>query len=746
LKTNEDIVDKLKYLGLDLNNIPERYKEYKTLDFRPSKYGDERNYKIYRYLNINDIEILITPTNRMCDITEKYGKAVPLYAYLDENSEENIERHTTFLNMLNKLNINEVEDIEKEQKELNKKVPFTVKYPKNYLWQIYYSEYTNKYFMLVTTEDLDYSAFFYVLKMQLSKKNSKLFVPISYLDYSRQFFNRTEIEEIEKYLCFFTKEWPLIYEVYDKEENCTLQITGETIVYDSIKSRYKIKFSKKNEAEKFYKLLKALFILQTQLSNYYKFDLKIDYKGALNFYFGDKKIIYEILSSVIKEEYIKAEDLSKNIIKEKNNYEKEIKKLKQKSQELELEFIEKEKLISTFLECRKSFFGRVKYFFTNKKTFKSKNAKKEEIKSTKEDIDFIEYTEIKDHYTLEELVNLYKQIIQCETSNKELKLDIKAQKNRIKNIESKIKNATQYIEEIEEHKKSIFEFWKFTNKDKISELNQGQTKEETKGNLKKVFNYELDFESLSKMLDKRQREILSQEELNSIFAISTFLLKDINTVLNKKSISKERLEQVKVIAAKEKMLFSEENFDIFGAIDTSTNKLKTLANRKHRETERELFKILDINQSTTIKQYTDIINKVIKDYNFAIKRMNTNIELSVYAAQDEMDVLNIFYINPEKAINDFRNNEENEINLYKIKINENTPILALTNIIYYNNTNRTLPLGMNITDGILIDTSLIELEEVGKEKFNIITYEEPQNEMSKIIVKKLNVFEYQVKV
>lgn len=73
LKTNDNNVkEKLKYLGLDLNKIPKKYKEFDTLDFRPSKFGDERKYKVYRYLDVNDIEILVTPTNRTCDISEKY--------------------------------------------------------------------------------------------------------------------------------------------------------------------------------------------------------------------------------------------------------------------------------------------------------------------------------------------------------------------------------------------------------------------------------------------------------------------------------------------------------------------------------------------------------------------------------------------------------------------------------------------------------------------------------------------------
>lgn len=72
MNTNENIVNNLKYLGLDLENIPSSIKEFEPLDYRPSKFNDEHNYKVYKYVDIKDIQILLTPTNRLCDISEKY--------------------------------------------------------------------------------------------------------------------------------------------------------------------------------------------------------------------------------------------------------------------------------------------------------------------------------------------------------------------------------------------------------------------------------------------------------------------------------------------------------------------------------------------------------------------------------------------------------------------------------------------------------------------------------------------------
>ena len=337
------------------------------------------------------------------------GKAVPLYEYLIPEKEESIERHTKFLEMVKNLEADKIEEISEEQKILNKQVPFKIKYPKDYLWQIYYSEYTYKYFMLVTIEDLEYSAFLYLLKQQLAGNKGKIFVPISYTDYSREYLTRTQETDIENYLWYFTKEWPLVYEVYDKENNLTVHITGKTNIFDEIKSDYKIKLKSKQEAEKFYKLLKALFIMQTEAPHYYNFEISIDEKGSLQFSLEGKKIIYEILSSFIKQEYLKAEEKDVKIKKELAKLEKSLSKIKEDSKQKEQIYLEKEKQISTFLECKKTFFGRVKYFFKNKKLTKPKQEqKKEEETKPNTLIEQEEYDEIKKYYTLEELIALYK--------------------------------------------------------------------------------------------------------------------------------------------------------------------------------------------------------------------------------------------------------------------------------------------------------------------------------------------------
>ena len=350
------IEEKLEYLGLNLDKIPASLKKFTSLDFRVPKFYDEKQYRQYRYIPIKDIQILLTPTNRLDEIEEKYKKASPLYEYLDQKSEENILKHTKFLNMLKEIEIEDIEKIEQEQENLNKKIPFKVKFEGNYLWQIYYSENTDQYFMLVPTEDSDYSTFFYLLKKKLEKKRAtKIFVPIRNVGYSSNYLKKSEFEDLENYLWLFTKDWPLIYEVYDKNNNLNIKIVGETEVYEKIKSVYCKTLETKEQATEFYKLLKALFILQTELPDYFNFKTDIDKLGEIIFYHDDIQIEYEEISNWILEQYetgIEKIEVAKELI---NTKQKQLKQLQEEAAMQEIEYLTKEKQISTFLECKKTF-------------------------------------------------------------------------------------------------------------------------------------------------------------------------------------------------------------------------------------------------------------------------------------------------------------------------------------------------------------------------------------------------------
>ncbi len=748
------IEEKLRYIGLDLDDIPEDLLQIHKLNFRVLKGYNEKKYKQYRYINVSDIDILLTPAHRLTDLKEKYEKARPLYAYLDSKDEENMTRRITFTNMLKKVEISDIQRIEKEQEQLSKKLPFKIKYNRNYLWQIYYSEYANRYFMLVPTEESEQATFFYLLKKKIeNKKDDKIFVPISYVDYSDKVLKKSELKDMESYLWMFTKDYPSIYEVYDKKDTPTIQIIGESQIYGKIKTLYKITFSNTKEASKFYKLLKALFILQTELPHYYSFTTNIEEDGKLNICLENTKIEYDNLLEFVLEQYIKSVSLKQKVQEEVENLEAKLGALKSESTMLESEYFAKEKQISTYLECKKSFFGKVKYYFKFGKSGK-KSKKETEEDSEKFYSNMVEDKENKmkhskskykvenRRYTLEELIISYKELEILETNQKNTILDINAIKLKNKNLKKKIENATAYINEINEHKRSIFEFWKYSNKDEVKSLDEGEQEELNVVKREKTFDYDNDFEKFGENTDKFQRLKFSDSELDSAFVASTKLIDIINKTYEKQVEAKDFSATLKELKENSK---DDDDFDVFGKSDDNT-KERNIGNKIHRETLRNVNEILDIKKGSRGIELKKSIVNVIKDLRRAIKKQALVEDMYVYKAiNDELDLdgFQALSLNEEAELNEYliENKAKRKNKLYRIKLPKGTNYIAFSNIVYYNNQNMTLPVGMQKSNRILVDLSSLDIEEVDTRRIGKIYLDDDKNDFSKTIIKAIEVHE-----
>lgn len=765
IEKTESIEEKLEYLGLKLDKVPAGIKKFEPLEFRIPKFYDEKQYRQYRYIPIKDIQILLSPTNRLDAIEEKYKKASPLPDYLDSKKEENILKHTTFLNMLKQIKIEDIEKVEEEQANLSKKIPFKVKFEGNYLWQIYYSENTDKYFMLVPTEDSDYSTFFFLLKKKLEKgRTGKIFVPVRNVGYSKEYLKKSEFEDMENYLWLFTKDWPLIYEVYDRNDELSIQIVGETEVYEKIRSPYKIKLNSREEANQFYKLIKAMFILQTELPNYFIFKTQIEKSGEIEFYVEDRKIEYGSIAPWINDEFILGESRCQEAEELISINQKKLENLKAEVAEQEIEYLAKEKQISTFLECKKSFFGKFKYYFKyskkrnngemkEKTKIQNKNIETEEVEKIEEEKKTNNSKVVKKaNYTIEELIDLYREFEKLENTLKNIMLDINSLKLKRKNMDKKIKNATLFIEEIDSHKKSIFEFWKYSNKDEMATLPEGEEEEvNIIKRITKFFDYEEDIEKFGKTMDKIQRQVLSKQETDSVYIISTNLIEIINKLKNKEVTPKDitaSLDYLKKEAIEEKTLTENDEFDIFGGMIQDSSKVSKINNKKHREIAKDKFTILDINKTTKQIEYKLALQKVIENVKTALEKVVISEDLPVYKAmQDRLldeNEINIFDINPEKEMKEVIKQKESKINFYKIHLKQGSNAVSFTNCIFYDNQNKTLPVGQDLSTKILVDVSKLNMELKGKSTFKMVDFENENEDFSTIKIKTITVFEYEV--
>lgn len=766
--TKGDLQKKLKYLNLDLDDIPDNLTEFKPLNFNVSRLNNDRDHRIYRFVPIDKIEIMITPCLRTDPLKDKYSKAVPLFKYiLPAENDDDIEKYTTFLKMLNTVSIPEIENVASTQKELEKKEPFRVIYPKDNMWQIYYSENTRKYFMLVCSKEDTFAEFFYLLKKKIefslsgSRTAPKIYVPINAMNYSEEFLNRNEIADLENYLWLFTKNWAMIFEVYSKSNALSIQIVGETLVYDNVKSSYKIKLTNREDAIKFYKLLKALFILQTEIKNHFQFTTKIDSNNGLELYLGKIQLTYDMLTEFIKNEFQMAQEEIRTQNDNIREIEEELDKIRESVKEKEDEYLIKQKEISTYLEYKKTFFGKVKYFFKSSKINKrikaehegEKEIEKEETKVINTNPTDIAYKD-KKFYTIEDLVTIYSLLEKGERNYRHLNQDLKAQKLKLENIISKVKNANLYIEEIDKHKKSIFDFWKFSNKDEKLSLEMGDEseKEESKTLIKKAFDFDSDFEDLGAKIDTLQRKKLSKEEMDAIFIAKTEVLYLLNMLrendLNKLALE-NTLDELKEEFNNNRLYIDSETFDIFGNVDDDSRKLKYIGSRSHRENEKSKFKILNINKKIDVFDFTEKLQSIITYMEGAIPKMTAEYDFSLYKVcqiteKVRENSFEVYNLNVEKALEEYDDNGEGALNLVKLNYKEGLPLLYYTNIIFYDNNNQTLPIGMDMSSSVLLDCKKMNFKLVGKNKFRTNKYFTESNNL--ILPKSKDVFVYEYDV
>ncbi len=762
----ENLKDKLDYIGLNLERIPKFLKEFIPFSFRPLKSYDETTYKVYKYINVADIQILLTPTDRLADLTTKYKLANPIMNYLDSEKEENIERYTTFLTMLSHTELEEIKALEIEQEKLKMQIPYEVKYANNYIWQIYYSDVSDKYFMLMPTNEYNNAALFYVLKKQIEAQKARrkelIYVPISHQEYSGSYLVKSQISDLENYLWYFTKEWPEIYELYAEKGKMQLKIVGKTKVYENIESNYVITLASKEEALEEYKLVKALFILATGLPEDYQFKTRIDEQGKIAFAYlrNNKETTIQYINLL---EFIQEETNQKKMLVtlEDKKIIEEQKKLQEQKEEVDRqteEYLAKQRQIATFLECKKTFFGKVKYYFSNrKKEFQNANkyrAKKQAKQEEKEQSKNEETTPIVQNngtYTIEDLIEVCTKLDSRRKMVKNLKLDNKAAELKVINLERKIKNANIYLNEIELHKKSIFEFWKFTNKDELPSLNEGDEDEgQNKDKIGKSFEYENDIEDMGKQVDELQRRKLSKNEADSIFAIKQVpnSIEILNHISNdeltqeQKAILQEELDNLKKEYEKDIDTIKTKDFDIFGGMSEDITKIKMLNNQKHREVEKDKYNILNINPQTELSLYIDNLRNYLKLVKEAFCKISSSYAMPIYLGSTKeikLENLKIFHLNQMDAI---KQNKGTPIYLYKLNWKEEIPILYYSNIVFYDNFNQTLPVGMNVSDEVLVNLDNVTLKEIAKESFRLNNLVDDYYHQ----IVNVNVVEYDVKI
>ena len=699
----------LKYVGLKLNKMP-RFLEYSKPKYKAAKsYDDSGLYKVYREIPVNEIEIFLSDTDRTTEISERYRKAIPLKEYISNFKEK-------FDKVINDTSVSQIKEIGELCEKLNKKTPYFIKYQKNYLWQVFYSEEDKKYFMLYPTMEGNSSALFYLIKEKLSGKNNKIFIPICLQEPSSDILTFSENTDLENYIWLFTKEWPTTIEVIKKQQK-SLSIIGNTRVYGGFNSKFKIELHNRDEALEFYTLTKALFILETQTNYRESISPIITKNGRLGYCYKEQEITIDNLSSFIEKQIKSKEQMITDFNQKMKEINQENERIKNEIKIRKETYAMLEKQIVMFLDCRKSFFGKLKYYLKKGQRFKIDIPKEKTTEEPEKIIENEEYTRSYNS-TIEDLVKACIDSSKAENDLKNSEADLKVTELKKINLEKKIENAQKYINEIEEHKKSIFEFWKFANKDELTALEQGIEGDEKveRTSILKTYDLKTEIQDFKIDCDNLVRRKLSTEEQKAVF-ISRFCISTINALILEDSLSKDNKldsnmkdELDKIIESQYEELKINCNIDIrqeiLGNIQDDFTKLKKLKSNEHRENQRELYSSLKFNKKTTIEEYREKIEECIKYLNEAYNKLTAIAEIPVYYYMDSSVESNtdqeryvIGNLDPLKIIK--KTSSENP-KIGMLDMNSEKHLIYLTNIIFYDNFNKTLPPGMDEETEVII--------------------------------------------
>ena len=178
-----------------------------------------------------------------------------------------------------------------------------------------------------------------------------------------------------------------------------------------------------------------------------------------------------------------------------------------------------------------------------------------------------------------------------------------------------------------------------------------------------------------------------------------------------------------------------------------SSKVSKINNQKHRELAKDKFAILDINKNTEQIGYKLTLKKQIENIKTALEKVVISEALPVYKAiQDNLlddKQINVFDINPEAEMKETIQQKEAKINFYKINLKQGTNAVSFTNCIFYDNQNRTLPIGQDLSTKILVDVSKLNMELKEKNSFKMVDFEGQDEDFSNIKIKTITVFEYE---
>ena len=253
-------------------------------------------------------------------------------------------------------------------------------------------------------------------------------------------------------------------------------------------------------------------------------------------------------------------------------------------------------------------------------------------------------------------------------------------------------------------------------------------------------------------MDLIQRQTLSQDELDALFVANSDLLELINlTKINKvkKEFLQSSLDRLIEQFEKDRLIISKETFDIFGNIKNDNTKIQYIGSKSHRENQKDILKIMSINKNSEVSAFKNKLLDIVSLIDSANQKIKSKAEMTLYKvvpndAEIAIDGYDIYNIDVEDELRNYNIDNESDLKIIKLNFKTDYPINYYTNIAIFDNFNKTLPLGMDLSTKALIDANKFDFSLINEINFKTNNY---LNNIKDIISPKvytINLLEYDV--
>ena len=162
--------------------------------------------------------------------------------------------------------------------------------------------------------------------------------------------------------------------------------------------------------------------------------------------------------------------------------------------------------------------------------------------------------------------------------------------------------------------------------------------------------------------------------------------------------------------------------------------------------------VKDVNTLRTLKQNGFSDSYIARNWNMSemevynLRKENNIMPVYKMVVEENFDSngINVYNINPVDEVVKNTNIKEDKIKLFKLNIKKKTDGIPFTNIIFYDNQNKTLPIGMDLSSKILLNIKPDDFKNEKNYKFNIIDFENEEDEFTKSLIKTIEVFEFDI--